>query len=305
MELRQLITFRTVAITLSFSRAAAALNYVPSNVTMQMQALEGELGVRLFDRLGKQLTLTDEGTRFLHYVNHMLNTLDEARDNLSGDGELTGTVTISANEVLCAYRLPDVFRSFRERYPGVRIIFRPLSNEQLKPSLYEGKTDVVFCLEEPVHAVPLRAESLVDESFRLLVAPDHPLLQRKELLPEDMVGEMFLLNEKGCPYRTMFERSLVMRGMDSGDNLEFSSAEAIKQCAMSGIGIAFLPEIAVASELERGQLAALPLDFSDLQVTTQMLWHKEKWLSPAIEAFMQTARTILTGSEGEAIGQMG
>ncbi|KEQ24936.1 LysR family transcriptional regulator [Paenibacillus tyrfis] len=293
MELRQLITFRTVASTLNFSRAAAALNYVPSNVTMQMQALEAELGVRLFDRLGKQLILTDAGTRFLSYVEQMLNTLDEARTNVCDSGRLTGTVTVSANEILCAYRLPAVFRRFREHYPGIRLIFRPFSNDELKQSLYDGKADVVFFLDEPVRSTGLCTESLLQEPFRLLVAPNHPLLQWKELLPEHFQGELFLLNEKGCTYRTLFERSLAMDGIDSSIHLEFSSAEAIKQCAMAGIGIAFLPEIAAATELERGELIALPWAMPDLRVATQMLWHKEKWLSPAIEAFLETARTTL------------
>ena len=139
MELRQLKTFRTVASTLNFSRAADALSYVPSNVTMQIKALEDELGVPLFDRLGKQLALTTAGKRFLTHIQSVLDKLDEARNTVHDNEDIRGTLTISANEVLCAYRLPVVFKLFRSRYPGVRLIFRSVPNQSSKHSLMEPR----------------------------------------------------------------------------------------------------------------------------------------------------------------------
>lgn len=294
MEIRQLVTFQTVASTLNFSRAAAALNYVPSNVTMQMQALEEELGVRLVDRLGKQLVLTDAGKQFLQYVEKTLETIEEARTVIADSGgPLSGTVTISANEVLCAYRLPRVFRLFKELHPGVRIVFRPLPNDELKPSLYDGKTDVVFLLDEPVHSKGLAVESLVPEPFGLFVSPSQPLLSLETLETKHFDEQLFLLTAKGCTYRTVFDRALNKVGTDSNASLEFSSAEAIKQCAIAGIGIAFLPEIAVEAELARGELVPLSWQLPDIQISTQMVWHKEKWLSPAITAFLSVVRETI------------
>ncbi|MEK4979027.1 MULTISPECIES: LysR family transcriptional regulator [Bacillales] len=293
MELRQLITFRTVASTLNFSRAAEVLSYVPSNVTMQMKALEDELGVRLFDRLGKQLVLTTAGKRFLTHVQSVLDQLEEAKTVVHDNEVLSGTLTISANEVICAYRLPAVFQLFRSRHPGVRLIFRSVPNQELKQTLFEGSADVVFMLDEPIRSSGLAVEPLLEETFRLFAAPDHPLAKRTVLRLEDFHEEVFLTNEKGCPYRTMFDRSFEKEGIDSITYLEFQSAEAIKQCAISGIGIAFLPEIVVEAEVERGELVALPWQIPDLHVYTQMLWHKDKWLSPIMMSFIEAAREIL------------
>lgn len=294
MELRQLNTFQTVATTLNFSRAAEALNYVPSNVTMQIKALEEELGVRLFDRLGKQLVLTTAGKRFSTYVQDVLNKLDEARSSILHDNEvLSGTLTISANEVVCAYRLPDVFKVFRSRYPRVRLIFRSVPNLQLKQKLFEGTSDVVFILDEPIQSTGLTVEPLTEETFRLFAAPDHPLTRQNELQLEDFHEEVFLINEKGCPYRTMFDRTFKKGDIDSISSLEFQSAEAIKQCAISGIGIAFLPEIVTEVEVNRGELVPLLWPIPDLDVYTQISWHKDKWLSPIILAFIETAREVM------------
>ncbi|MEK5059140.1 LysR family transcriptional regulator [Paenibacillus sp. FSL H7-0326] len=301
MELRQLNTFRTVASTLNFSRAAEVLNYVPSNVTMQIKALEEELGVRLFDRLGKQLVLTSAGKRFLTHVQSILDQLDEARSAVyENDHLLSGTLTISANEVLCAYRLPSVFQQFRSRYPGVRLIFRSVPNQELKQTLFEGTADVVFMLDEAILSTGLTVEPLLEETFRFFVAPDHPLAERNVLQLEDFHGEVFLVNEKGCTYRTMFDRSFEKKGIDDITYLEFQNAEAIKQCAMARIGIAFLPEITVGAEVERGELIALPWQIPDLHVYTHMVWHKDKWMSPIILSFIETAREVIAVEEGNS-----
>lgn len=297
MELRQLNTFHTVATTLNFSRAAEALNYVPSNVTMQIKALEEELNVRLFDRLGKQLVLTTAGKRFLTHVQDILNKLDEARSSVHDNEILSGTLTISANEVVCAYRLPEVFKLFHFRYPGVRLIFRSVSNQQLKQTLFEGTSDVAFILDEPIQSTGLAVEALTEENFRLFVAPDHPLAKQTAIQLEDFYGEVFLINEKGCPYRTMFDQTFKKGDIDSISSLEFQSAEAIKQCAISGIGIAFLPKIVTEVEVERGELVALPWPFPNLDVYTHMAWHKDKWLSPIILSFIEAAREVLAFTE--------
>lgn len=91
----------------------------------------------------------------------------------------------------------------------------------------------------------------------------------------------------------MFDRSFEKEGMDSITYLEFQSAEAIKQCAISGIGIAFLPEIVTEAEVERGELVPLAWQIPGLRVYTQMLWHKDKWLSPIVLSFIEAAREVL------------
>ncbi|UHA75406.1 LysR family transcriptional regulator [Paenibacillus sp. 481] len=297
MELRQLKTFYILASTLNFTRAAEVQNYVPSTVTMQMKALEEELGVKLVDRLDKKVALTDAGRGFLSYVENILSLLEEAEHAVKQSGEVTGTVVISADETLCTYRLPAVLRSFGLRYPGVRLIFRPLANPNLKHSLREGDADIIFMLDEDKGETGFCGEKMLDEPFYLLVSPEHPLAAQPALAIEDFHGETFLLTEKGCSYRTFFERSLSQKGMGGVNELEFHSAEAIKQCAKIGMGIAILPEMAVAAEVSRGELVPLPWDLTTTTFATQMFWHEDKWISPAIEAFLNLTRdTFLKNS---------
>src|SRR5690348_789398 len=138
MELRQLLTFRMVATTLSFSRTAQSLNYVQSSVTAQIQTLEEELGVRLFDRLGKRIALTDAGKRFLPYAERILDLSEEAREAVTDGDVPSGSLIISAPETLCIYRLPALLRLFRDRFPQVKVIFKPSSYEDLRQRVSDG-----------------------------------------------------------------------------------------------------------------------------------------------------------------------
>src|SRR5215210_5308545 len=117
MELRQLETFRAVAGPLSFTRAAVTLGYAQSSVTAQIQALEAELGVALFDRLGRRVALTEAGQRLLEYADRLLSLADEARAAVAEGAEPAGTLTVGAPETVLTYRLPRVLQRYRATFP--------------------------------------------------------------------------------------------------------------------------------------------------------------------------------------------
>jgi DNA-binding transcriptional LysR family regulator len=290
MELRQLITFQTVANTLSFTRAAALLNYAQSSVTAQIQALEEELGVLLFDRLGKRVVLTDAGQQLLKYADKLLSLADEARGVVSGGEVSGGTLTLSALETLCTYRLPAILRQFRELFPHVRLSIRPLPSLELIRKVNEGTVDVSFVMAESIVAAGLHVEVLSAEPVQVVAAPGHPLADQPRVSAADFAQETFLLTDVSCQYRGLFERVLASEGVHLSEIVEFGSVEAIKQCVMVGMGLAVLPAVTVANEVARGQLVVLRTD-KPLQIYTHMLWHKDKWQSPALRAFLELCRT--------------
>lgn len=306
MELRQLQTFRAVATTLSFTRSATALGYAQSSVTAQIQALEEELAVRLFDRLGTRVVLTDAGRRLLPYAEKLLNLADAARLAVSGNEEPAGSLAISATDTLWTYRLPALLRHFQSEYPGVSLALRPSRSgtldSDLRQSISEGTVDVAFVLEEPFSATGLEVEPLMVEPLFVLAAPAHPLSRSDRVRPIDLAGEQLLLTEVGCGYRGMFERTLVAAGVRPTGVLEFNSVEAIKQCLMAGLGIAVLPAVVAQTEVTQGRLVALRWSEPDFQVSTQMVWHKDKWMSPALLSFLDCARSALNGGASQAGG---
>src|SRR5918997_3343747 len=178
MELRQVETFRAVAEELSFSRAAAKLGYVQSSVSAQVSALEQDLGVPLFDRLGRRIALTDAGEVMFAYSGMLLALADQTREAVVdagvGSGEVTGSLTVSAPETLLTYRLPKLLALFHERHPKVRLSVRPSAIGRLvgsaRKAVEEGRGDVVFVLDEPLgvrgRPTNLSPQTLVAESVR-------------------------------------------------------------------------------------------------------------------------------------------
>jgi DNA-binding transcriptional LysR family regulator len=290
LDLRQLATFRSVATTLSFTKSANILGYAQSSVTAQIQALESTLGVPLFDRLGKQVQLTAAGHRLVRYAEHLLALADEAEIAVAGSDDPTGSLVIGAPETLCTYRLPAVLREFRLRYPRVQLIFRPSEEADLRRQVSESGVDMAFVMDAPLQANHLVVAALQPEQIVIVAPPDHHLAVLPEVYPVDLAAESMLLTEVGCGYRVLFEQTLAEAGIYVLIGAEFSSVEAIKQCVMAGLGLAVLPTMAVAMEIEQGRLVALPWAGPRLEVTVQMLWHKDKWLSPALRAWLALAR---------------
>jgi DNA-binding transcriptional LysR family regulator len=293
MELRQLQTFLKVAEHLNFTRASEALNYAQSSVTAHVAALEAELGVLLFERLGKRIVLTEAGIRLRTYADQLLRLADEAATAVRAFEEPAGTLVIGTPESLCTYRLPMVLRAFRQRHPNVQIVFKPGICTELKRDISEGLLDLSFVLEEAQEGPPLEFEPLIPEELLLLAAPDHPLAARPELTPQDLEGETLLVTEPYCTYRTLWERQLMVAKVRPATVMEFASVEAIKQCTMEGIGITVLPAVAVQAELRQGRLRVLPWSWDGVQMITQMVWHRDKWQSPALQAFLAITRQTL------------
>jgi DNA-binding transcriptional LysR family regulator len=311
VELRQVETFRAVAEELSFSRAAAKLGYVQSSVSAQVSALERQLGVPLFDRLGRRIALTDAGEVMFTYSGKLLALAEQTREAVVvagvGSGEVTGSLTVSAPETLLTYRLPKLLALFHERHPKVRLSVRPSAIGRLvgsaRKAVQEGRVDVAFVLDEPLgeRACPptgLAVETLVAEDVTVIAPTSHALASSSAVLPHDLRGETVLLPEapeSGCAYRGQFERQLGSVGVVPPEKIEFQSIEAVKQCVAAGMGVSVLPSVAVDAERKAGTLAALHWG-EPFKVLTQMSWHEDRWKTPALRAFLEVAREVFTST---------
>lgn len=301
MESRHLFTFLVVVETGSFTRAAQKLDYAQSSITAQIQALESELGLPLFDRIGKKIMLTDAGRRLLPYAQEIAKIHSMAKDALHAEAEVSGSLKIGAPESLAAFRLPEIIREFRLRYPEVQIILQPGQCLELRERVRSGELDVAFLLQPEVEDRDLHIETLVQEPMALVAPADHPLQTKKEVQPADLKDQTILHTESGCSYRTLFEHYLNSHGVFPDPNLEFWSIEAIKQCVISGLGLSFLPLIAVRTELREGKLVKLNWDDVSQRVATQLAYHQKKWRSPALAEFLELIQTYAKRwrSEGE------
>ncbi|MBA3823935.1 MAG: LysR family transcriptional regulator [Ktedonobacterales bacterium] len=295
MEARHLKTFRVLADTLSFTKTSLILDYVQSNVTAQIQALERELGVRLFNRLGKQVSLTDAGERLLPYANQIVQLLDEARHAVSAHQAPQGQVRIGAPESVCSYRLPSMLQALRQQHPLVKPVFCPGPVSELIQRVRRGELDVAFILDAPVQVDDLTACVLTQEPINLICSPDHPLAQSATLDVATLTKTPLLATETGCTYRTLFEQTVAEMGISIAETLEYRSVEAIKQCVMAGMGFAVLPHMAIRREVDQGLLVVLPWELPPAILALQLIWRRDKWLPDAVQACIAVTKGQVWG----------
>jgi len=293
MEVRQLQIFRTLAEELNFTRTAEKVHTVQSNVTAQIKALEEELGTPLFDRLGRRVTMTEAGRRFQPFAVQALAAMEQGQRAIQAGAEPSGPLRIGAPESVLTYRLPQVLRAFRRRFPHVELIFLPFFNATVGLKLEAGKFDMAIIMADATPDGAVQSMRLRTERVFLLCEPEHPFAARPTVKPADLAGESLLLTESGCSYRLKFDRVLAMQNIRPGNITEFSSVEAIKQCVAAGMGLALLPAIVVARELRQNQLKALHWAGPSLDIATHILWHKDKWVTPAMQAFAELCKDKL------------
>lgn len=291
MELRLLVTFEKVATTLSFTRAAAELQYAQSSVTSQIRALESSLGTELFDRLGSRIRLTDAGERLLPYARQIIELTEEARTAVAGTREPAGPLAVGTMESLTNYRLPPLLEFFHHRYPRVRLSLRTTIGDETRQALRQGTYDLGFLMEETTEHPGLETRVLTVEPLVLVAAPGHALAAAgASVTASDLVRESLLASEPGCAYRDLFERELAPHGTVAFT--EFGTIEATKRAAAAGLGISLLPEVTVAAELARGSLVRLPWQ-PPFTLRTQLAWRAGKRLPAHARLFVDRAGQLL------------
>jgi DNA-binding transcriptional LysR family regulator len=288
MELRHLRSFRAVAETLSFTKAARELHYAQSSITEQIQALEAELGTQLFERANRKLRLTSAGLRLCDYADQVLLLVDEAASVGTQDSEdPTGALAVGGLETFCTYTVPAILAEYRSRYSKVNIAVTVGNRRELYDSVRRGKLDACFTFGPPPEDDQFATRVLFGERLMITAQPGHRLSRQQYVNSADLHGERFLATEYGCGFRDMFDRVVATLGPGSLKlEAEVSGIAPLRACVAAGMGLALLPEMAVRSEVERGDLVAFPLHDADFRVPATLAWLRRRERLPALERFL-------------------
>lgn len=299
MDTRQLKAFLAVAREHSFTKAAISLDYAQSSITAQVSSLEEELRVRLFERLGRKVIPTRDGERFVIYAEKILKLFSEAREGMSESSPfLRGTLIIGAPETLSSFCLPPLIQEYHRLYPGVEIVVKKTRGKEIPNFLRNNEVDVAFYLGREMYSPEMVSEILAFEQMALVSGEGDPIARKIPVKTGDIQGQPMVLCEEGCNYRVVFEKILHDAGVRPGPVLEFGSVEAIKKCVIQRLGITLLPRMAVEGEINKGELLDLCWEGQDFDMNTQVVYHKDKWMSPVLSAFLKMSREMLAEGAG-------
>ncbi|MEM5787784.1 MAG: LysR family transcriptional regulator, partial [Syntrophobacteraceae bacterium] len=283
-------TFRTVATLMNFNQAAEVLNYAQSTISAQIKALENEIGILLFKRIGKSVQLTEAGAKMLIYADKLLAVRDEALAEITGR-RASGLLTLRMPQTMAICYLPHILREYQPRFPGVRLDITSCAVHSLENELRMDTVDLAFLFGESIGAKNLDAEFLGSEPLAIVTYPGHPLTHCKRADFKDLEGQVLLLPKNDCGYRMQFEQAMAAEKVKPATIIEINSIEAIKQVIMEGrIGLTVIPEISALVELKEGRMARV--DWVDeLETGIMMISYKGKWRPAALEAFMAVGRS--------------
>lgn len=289
MELREINTFLHVAKLRSFSKAAVQLGYTQAAVTIQIHNLEHELGVHLFDRIGKQTTLTHQGSVFYEYATSVMRELAQARDTLANPQELTGHLCIGTIESVCASILPKLLRTYHKLHPKVTVRIIIDSPGAILEKMNNNLVDIAYFLDRQVYDTKWEKVLEQPEKVCFVASSRHPLASRQELELDEIIGLPFISTERDASYRYLLEQYLAARGKEIRPFLEIGNTEFIINQLRHNLGISLLPEFTIQKDLEQGILTALQVKDFQLKVWRQILYHRDKWVSREMSSFLELA----------------
>jgi DNA-binding transcriptional LysR family regulator len=285
MDSSDLRFFEHVVEAGGMSRAADKLNTVQSNVTMRIRALERELGVSLFHRSARGVSLTEAGERLLPFALRINRLIEEAKAATRDDGMPKGKLTIGTLETTAALRLTPFLSEFVATYPDVDLTLRTGTTRELIEDVLEHRLEGAFVCA-PVDHPDLVQRRMFSEELVLLTAPGvrslDPYLASSDL--------RIIVLRAGCSYRLMLEAWLARNGRGGVRLLEFGTLEAIVSCVEAGLGLTLLPHALIGPVWKAGRVALHRLPVADAHVDTIFIRRRDSLCSSALKAFLARAR---------------
>ena len=291
MELHQLETFLAVAEERSFSRAAVRLHRTQPAVSQVIRKLEAAVGETLFDRAARDGSLTAAGVLLRDYALRLLALRREAASAL---GELksleSGRLQLAANEYTCMYLLPAIDR-YRREFPHITVaVHRMLASripEELNLRTFE--MGMLSFRPDPAH---YRSIAVYADTLACIVGPMHPLAGAKRVTISQLGEETFIAHNVASPLRRKVIEAFQRHRTPLNMGIELPTIEAIKRFVAMGNGVALIPHLTVAQELESGDLVRIPVEDLEARRILRLVHRRQTTLSYAASAFLRTIKTL-------------
>jgi DNA-binding transcriptional LysR family regulator len=285
ITLIQLHTFVAVARQRHFTRAAAELNVAQSSVSYQVREIERMWKVRLVEVIGRRVYLTDAGERLFARATSLLNDLEDVEREIRDYGAgVLGRLRLGATHTVGGYALPSVLAAFRAARPHLELRVHIDNMHAVEQMLLDRTVDLGI-VEWPVQSRALLSQPLRRDAMVLIAPPDHQLVKRGSIKPEDLQGQSFIQREPGSGIRALVEQMLGSIGVNVVVAMEFNQPEAVVRAVEAGMGLAFISQSIVGHQLAAGTIRAIPLAGVNLGHDFSLVSVRERSASPAMVAF--------------------
>ncbi|WP_284645535.1 LysR family transcriptional regulator [Paenibacillus silviterrae] len=288
MNLTKLQTFITLSECLNFTEAAEQLYCSQPTVSMQIQSLEHDLGVPLFDRIGKKLYLTKYGEHFKPYAEQIVNLFQSSKEHLHQLENLSyGTLAFGASNFVGVYLIPKILSTFSKQFPNIKINMNITSSAQLLQMLESNKLEFLVLSDQiQIDETRFQYSTFYQDELVLIVNPMHRLAEKEECSVDDLYEEVFIIKPEKSATRIFLEGIFGEVGFTPSEYIEISNHEAIKQGVIHGLGVSIVSKFSIIQEINSGLLVGVPIQGMKFQRGIRYVYNRRKHLSPAAKQFI-------------------
>lgn len=289
MTIRHMIIFRTVCETgCNSTKAAEALHMTQPAVSLAIKELEQYYGVRLFDRIGRRLHITDAGRHFLQYAIHISDLFSDMETGLR-DWDFKGILRIGASITIGSQFLPGYVKAFSQACPGIDVRVTVEQSERLEQKILANELD--FALTEGIVSDPnMVSEAYMQDDLSVICSTDQGWTQGQVISIEEFQRQRFLLREKGSGTREVFNRAVEQAGIHITPVWEAMSTTALVNAVISGLGIAVLPHRMILPALRQGLIYTVKVEGLRFSRKFHIIYHKDKFLTASAKRFIALCR---------------
>ncbi|AGB83215.1 transcriptional regulator [Serratia sp. FGI94] len=281
ITLRQLAVFTEVLKSGSTTQASQVLALSQSAVSAALADLEGQLGVQLFDRVGKRLVLNEHGRLLYPKALALLEQAGEIEQLFRHDG---GALRIAASSTIGNYMLPAMMARYRQDFPATPLELNVGNSQDVISAVADFRVDLGL-IEGPCHMPELVTQPWLEDELVVFAAPDNPLT-RQRLTLATLAEAPWILRERGSGTREVLDHLLLAHLPHFQLVMELGNSEAIKHAVRHGIGISCLSRRVIAEQLDSGALVALPVPLPPMIRTLYLIHHRQKHISNALQRFL-------------------
>lgn len=293
MEHRNLVTFLRVAELQNFTRAANELGYAQSTVTFHIQTLEEELGVSLFDRIGKKVKLTKAGEYLVNYANEMERIISDMEQISNTVNMVRGTLRIGVVESLLASYMVDALSRYAKDFPEVNIEVVTGSTSGLMELLRSNDVDLIFVMGSRIVDYDFVRAMIQEAGVSFVASADHPLAGKEEISFEEIAAGRMILPEKNSLYRRSMEMIAGKYDCILSPAIQMNNTMSIMKLLKTGNGVSYLPDYLTREGIEDGTLCRLNVQYDPQKYYIQILYHRNKWISPQMTEFVDLIKKLI------------
>ena len=294
MTLKHLKIFVMVCKCGSITEAGRKLYMAQPSVSLAIKELEAHYGTKLFDRISRQIYITDSGRRLLEYATHIVSLFEAAENNISDSGA-KGEIRIGSSITIGTFLIQQYVKKFKEAYKNIQVRVYIDNSNAIENKVLSNDLDIAL-IEGNIHNESIIGEPFMEHELVFVCSKDHPFAG-KTVESEELAHEDAVLREPGSAGRESFDSIMTLNGLVSEPVWESVSTQAIVNSVEAGLGVSVLPYLMVREKLASGELKRFFVKNNVIRRHLMIIYHRNKYISDTLSAFMDVCRECSAGSE--------